>query len=232
MAHYDDVILPTKLALGSGTGPTTSTDVVFVGSGTRYANSRWSQKLRRFNIGYNVRSLADAYAILRIFEAVDGPGNSFLIRDWNDWNTTEGAMGPAGLDQASALDQPLRNTADLTFLGDGLTTTFQMVKRYTVGASAAHTRIINKPQPGTVLVAVDGVEVTEGSPTDYTVDYATGIVTLQTAPGALISPTAVAVTWGGAFHVPVAFSGDDFLTTLETYDGSAVPNIQLVEERL
>lgn len=230
MAHYDDVILPTKLALGSGTGPTTSTDVVFVGSGYRYANSRWSQKLRRFNIGYNVRSLADAYAILRIFEAVDGPGNSFLVRDWNDWNSTEGQMGPAGLDQATSLDQPLQNTADLSFLGDGTTTTFQIVKRYTVGATAAHTRTIKKPQSGTVLIAVDGVTQSEGG--DYTVDYATGIVTFTVAPGASISPTAVAVTWGGGFYVPAAFAGDEFLTTLETFDGSAVPNIELVEERL
>ncbi len=230
MAHYDDVILPTKLALGSGTGPSTSTDVVFVGSGYRYANARWSQKLRRFNIGYNVRSLADAYAILKIFEAVDGPGNSFLVRDWNDWNTTEGAMGAAGLDQATALDQPLQNTTDQTFLGDGATTTFQMVKRYTVGANAAHTRTINKPQSGSVLVAVDGATQSEGG--DYTVDYATGIVTFTSAPGAGVSPTAVAVTWGGAFRVPVSFVGDEFLSTLETFDGSAVPNIQLVEERL
>ena len=230
MAHYDDVILPTKLALGSGTGPSTSTDVVFVGSGYRYANSRWSQKLRRFNIGYNVRSLADAYGILKIFEAVDGPGNSFLVRDWNDWNSTEGAMGSTGLDQAAALDQPLQNTADLTFLGDGTTTTFQMVKRYTAGATAAHTRTIKKPQSGTILVAVDGATQSEGG--DYTVDYATGIVTFTAAPGASVSPTAVSVTWGGAFYVPVAFSGDEFLTTLETYDGSAVPNIELVEERL
>ncbi len=232
MAHYDDVIMSSKLAYGGGTGPSVSTDVVFVGSGYRYANSRWSQKLRRFNIGYNVRSLADAHAILKIFEVVDGPGNSFLIRDWNDWNTTAGRMGKGNESLITAFDHPLQNISDETFLGDGVQTTFQMVLHHTIGATASHTRVIKKPESGTIKVAVDGTEVTEGSPTDFTVDYANGIITFQAAPGASISPTATTVTWGGAFYVPVSFVSDDFLTTLETFDGSAVPNIELVEERL
>jgi uncharacterized protein (TIGR02217 family) len=224
MAHYDDVILPLGISAGTEIGPTTATDVAFTDSGYRKANQRWS------NLRYGIRTPEDAYAILKIFEAVAGPANSFLARAWNDWNTTEGRMENGGEAFVTAFDQPLRNTATGGTLGDGTTTTFQMIKRYSVGAAASHTRTLKKPQNGTVKVAVDGVEQVEG--VDFTVDYSTGIVTFVSAPGASVSPTAVPVAWGGAFYVPVAFANDDFLESLEVYDGSNPPDIPLIEERL
>jgi uncharacterized protein (TIGR02217 family) len=224
MAHFDDVILPLGISAGTEIGPTTATDVAFTDSGYRKANQRWS------NLRYGIRTPEDAYTILKIFEAVGGPANSFLARAWNDWNTTEGRMENGGEARITEFDQPLQNTATGGILGDGATTAFQMIKRYTVGATASHTRTIKKPQTGTVRVAVDGVVQAEG--VDFTVDYATGIVTFTTAPGAAVSPTAVPVTWGGAFYVPVAFMSDDFLESLEVYDGSDPPDIPLIEERL
>ncbi len=228
MAHYDDVILPTSISQGTTTGPTTATDVLHTDSGYRKANQRWSLKLRRFNLRYGMRTAADAYTILRIFEAVEGPANSFLARAWNDWNTTQGSMDFGDESKITATDQPLRNTATGLFVGDGSTRTFQMVKRYTVGATAASTRDILKPaNDGNVTVAVNSVVQTEGSPTDFTVDYATGIVTFQTAPG-----NGLSVTWGGVFYVPVAFINDDFLESLQVFHASDPPDIPLTEVRL
>ena len=230
MAHYDDVIMPRSVRFGSSSGPTTSTQVVVTGGGHRKANRRWDQHLRRFALTY-LREPEDIHAILEIFEGVDGPANSFLARDWNDWNTTAGRMKPGDEAQITAFDQPLRNTADNSFLADGATRTFQMVKRYLPG-SAGHTRVIEKPQAGTIRAAVDGVELLEGSPTDFTVNTATGIVTFQTAPGATGSPTAVPVTWGGAFHVPVAFVNDEFIQGLQSAETTELPDIPLIEVRL
>jgi uncharacterized protein (TIGR02217 family) len=232
MAHYDNVILPLSLSFGTTTGPKTSTDVSFTDSGFRKANRRWSQHLRRFNLRYAVRSPEDVYTLLKLFEAVDGPANSFLLRDWNDWNTTDGRMGDQGADFITATDQPLQNTVTAGIVGDGTTFTFQMRKDYTVGG-ATHSRTIKKPQSGTIKVAVDGVVFEEGgSPDGYSVDYATGVVTFASAPGAVGSPTGVPVTWGGAFYVPVAFEGDEFIQSLDTHDASSVPDIRLIEERL
>ncbi len=80
---------------------------------------------------------------------------------------------------------------------------------------------------------MDGIAFEEGgSPDGFSVDYATGIVTFASPPGATGSPTGVPVTWGGAFHVPVAFEGDEFIQSLDTHDASSVPDIRLIEERL
>lgn len=229
MAHYDNVILPLSLSFGTATISKTSTDVSFTDSGFRKANRRWSQHLRRFNLRYGVRSPADVHTLLKLFEAVDGPSNSFLLRDWNDWNTTDGRMEKGGDTNITATDQPLQNTVTAGIVGDGTTLTYQMRKDYTVGG-ATHSRTIKKPQSGTILVAVDAVAQTEG--VDFTVDYSTGIVSFAGAPGASGSPTGVSVTWGGAFYVPVAFAGDEFIQSLDTHDASSVPDIRLIEERI
>ncbi len=231
MAHFDNVILPPSLSFGTTTGPKTSTDVSFTDSGFRKANRRWSQHLRRFNLRYGVRSPQDVYTILKLFEAVDGPANSFLLRDWNDWNTTDGRMEKGGDSNTTATDQPLENTVTKGIVGDGTTLTYQARKDYTVGG-ASHSRTIKKPV-SPIKVAVDGVVQEEGgSPDGFTVDYSTGIVTFTTAPGASGSPTGVSVTWGGAFYVPVAFEGDEFIQSLDTHDASSVPDIRLIEERI
>ena len=218
MAHFDDVILPRSYSRGSNTGPQTSTDLVYMASGYRKANRRWAQHLRRFDIGYNVRTPADAHVILNIFEAVEGPGNSFLIRDWNDWNTTANQDEESGAAITSS-DQP---TSDL---GNDR---YQLIKVYSSG-SASHTRNIIKPANDGSLKVIGGTgDLSEG--VDFTVGYATGIITLTGSPTPAGSPSPL--RWGGKFHVPVAFVSDGFVQQLTTYKGSAVPNIELLEVRL
>ena len=232
MAHFDDVVMPNTVRFGSTSGPATSTQIAFTGGGFRKANQRWDQHLRRLTLSF-VKSVANLQAVVDIFEVMEGPANSFLTRDWGYWHTAaDKDMRPDGDAGVTAFDQPLRNTADSTFLADGTTLTFQMVKRYIKG-SATHVRVIKKPQNGTIKVGVDGVAQFEGaSPSEFEVDYSTGIVTFQTAPGSVGSPTAVAVTWGGAFYVPVAFVQDELPQTLRTRETSGLPSVPLVEVRL
>lgn len=226
MAHYDDVILPDRIAFGSRSGPSTSTQIVFTNSGFRKVNARWSQKLRKLQIGYGIRTPRDAYTVQKLFEAVGGPENSFLVKDWTDWNSTEGYMDEtSGASMITATDQPLKNTVTGEYTGDGSTTTFQMVKRYLSGSTASHERTIIKPKQGTVKVAIDGVEQGAG----FSINFATGIVTFNAAPSGSPDPE---VTWGGEFYVPVSFVSDDFLTELATFDGNSIPDVELLEERL
>jgi uncharacterized protein (TIGR02217 family) len=226
MAHYDDIILPDDIAYGSMTGPSTSTQQVFTNSGYRKVNSRWSQKLRKFQIGYGIKTPLDAYRILELFESVDGPTNTFLAKDWSDWNTSAGYMGQ-GDPPLTAFDAPLVNTVTGLSEGDGSTKTFQMYKRYTKGA-VSHLRKIQKPKSGTVLVGLNGVVQT--LTTHYSINHSTGIVTFVTAPQGG-SPSNLP-TWGGEFYVPVHFVSDDFLTSLETFNGNSVPDVELMEARL
>ena len=223
MTQFDDVILPLTISIGSSTGgPLTSTDVLRTDSGFRKANQRWDQRLHRLNLKYGVRTDNDIAVIIRIFNAMAGPANSFLARDWADWNTTAGSMADSS--QITASDQPMQNTVTGGILGDGSTTTFTARKDYTEG-SATHKRRIYKPQnDSNIVVEVDGVEVFEGG--DFTVDYSDGTFTFSVAPGA-----SETVTWGGGFYIPVAFVSDDLLQMLDLPDIRSLPDILLLEER-
>ena len=229
MTQFDDIIIPDTIALSGQTGPSTSVEQVSLSNGFRETNLLWTQKLRQLNIGYPNMKPTDAFVVLRIFEAVEGPLNSFLTKDRNDWNTTAGNMENGGESNITKDDQKMENTADQTDLGDGSTTTFKLLKDYSVGATATHRRFIIKPQNGTgdfaIKVALDGVLKTEGP--DFTVNYSTGIVTFATAPA-----NGVAPTWGGAFYVPVAFMSDDFLALLLQPGITSIPDIPLMEVRI
>jgi uncharacterized protein (TIGR02217 family) len=241
VAHYNDVILQleaasganpfgrTGVGFGSESEVSTAVDVVFVGSGYRYSNNRWSQKLRRYNIHIGPQSTLDMYSIRRIFEAVDGPANTFLFHDWADWNTTAGRMERGDQGYITNADQPMQNTVDLSYNTDGSTRTFQCGKLYSVG-SAAHFRTITKiNQNFTFVVATAGNTVS-----DYTLDADTGIVTFTGSPAPGTdggSPDQTPITWGGAFYVPVAFVDNDLGEVLRNYRANGFADIQLIEVR-
>lgn len=220
MPHYDDVIMSEKVRFSSQTGPTTSTQVIFTGGGQRKTNRRWNQKLRRLNIVY-IKPIAEIGDIAETFDVVEGPWASFLIRDWNDWNTRpDKDMRPGAETGVTDTDQPMQNTTTPTsYVGDGSTQDFQCVKRYQKG-SAIHNRIIKKPQSLGFLTALDG------TPTAGVLDTSTGIVTFTPAPGIGVVPT-----WGGTFLIPVAFVEDQLPTELRTGETSGLPSIPLIEVR-
>ena len=103
--------------------------------------------------------------------------------------------------------------------GDGVTTAFQLTKRY--GASFdPYLRPITRPVAGSVKLAVAGVEVMSG----WAVDVATGVVTFSVAPA-----VGAAVTAGFLFDVPVRFDTDRLDVELTSFDGAEAPSIPLVE---
>ena len=71
--------------------------------------------------------------------------------------------------------------------GDGRRAQFQLQKEYASGP-AAYLRPIVKPVLGTVLIAVAGEARVETI--DFTVDYATGVVTFTAPPGEGAAVTA------------------------------------------
>jgi uncharacterized protein (TIGR02217 family) len=154
--------------------------------------------------------MLDIYIIKDIFRSIDGPFGSFLIRSWDDWNTTFGLMEPGDESFITDVDAPLKNTVTGLLTGDGSTTTFQMIKEYKGGsATANHPQEIYKPQVGSVQVAVDAAAKVEG--VDYTVNYATGVVTfILGAPAVATVPT-----YGAIFYEPVGFIDDELLQSLD-----------------
>lgn len=201
---FHAVRFPLDVALGARGGPERKTDVVTLASGREQRNGRWQYSRRRYNAGYGVKSRADMAAVLAFFEERRGRLHGFLWRDGLDYSSG-GAM-PTALDQAIGT-------------GDGVTTAFQLTKRY--GASFdPYLRPITRPVAGSVKVAVAGAELMSG----WAVDVATGVVTFAVAPA-----NGAAVTAGFLFDVPVRFDTDRLDVELTSFDGAEAPAIPLVE---
>lgn len=203
---FHAIRFPLDIALGARGGPERATDIVTLASGREARNSRWAQSRRRYNAGYGIKSRADMQAVLGFFEERRGRFHAFLWRDGLDHSSASSGAAP------TPFDQPLG-------LGDGETTAFQLVKRY--GANFdPYLRPITKPVAGSVRVAVDGVELSEG----FSVDALTGRVTFPVSPA-----EGAVVTAGFVFDVPVRFDTDRLDIELSGFDAADAPVIPLIE---
>jgi uncharacterized protein (TIGR02217 family) len=210
---FHDIRFPTAISRGATGGPERRTDVVALGSGHEERNSRWADSRRTYNAGYGVKSLDDLHAVVAFFEERRGRLYGFRWKDHADFRSCPPSATPSALDQALGT-------------GDGIRTTFPLVKQY--GAlHAPWQRRIAKPVAGSVIVAVDGTPQTIG--TAVLVDAATGILIFQ--PGHIPAEDAV-VSAGFEFDVPVRFDSDKLEVSLHGFRHGAIPSIPIVEIRL
>jgi uncharacterized protein (TIGR02217 family) len=210
---FHEVRFPTEISRGAQGGPERRTDVVVLGSGFEERNARWADSRRTYNAGYGVKSLDDLHAVIAFFEERRGRLYGFRWRDHADMKSCAPGAEPSALDQVIGT-------------GDGTMSTFQLVKTYG-SAHAPWTRAIRKPEAGSVRVAVDDVEETEG--VGFSVDATTGIVTFL--PGHVPGEGA-AVTAGFSFDVPVRFDSDRLEINLQGFRHGAIPSIPVIEIRL
>ena len=201
--NFHEERLPVRLAFGSTGGVERRTEVVTLASGHERRSTPWAHGRRRYLIGAGLRSLDDMAALTGFFEARRGRLYGFRFRDFADFKScAPGAVVSAG-------DQVIGT-------GDGETAAFQLVKDY--GGLA---REIRKPVAVSVRVAADGVDV------GFAVDEATGVVTLDVAPG-----EGAVVTAGFEFDTPVRFDADRIEVTLETFEAGRMAAVPLVEVRV
>jgi uncharacterized protein (TIGR02217 family) len=205
MSAFHEVRLPLALAFGSSGGPEYVTEVTRLASGAESRNARWAGSRRRWEVaGAAVRADA-AHELVAFFEARRGRMHGFRFRDPVDWKSCAPSQGPAATDQALGI-------------GNGVTREFQLVKRY-VSGGAVRDRTITKPVEDTVLAAVDGVLTTA-----FEVDWETGVVTFDVAPG-----EDVVLTAGFEFDTPVRFDADRLDIMLVGHDAVRVVRAPLVE---
>lgn len=219
MAFHESAVFP-DLGNGSSGGPGHNTLFLEAKGGglTRYA--RWAGARRQFDAKTTVTTPEDAAEILRFYIAREGGTHGFRFKDWNDYTSTS-----YGFLTNDPLFAPVTALDQLIGTGDGTTTQFQLVKRYTDGAQT-RVRPIYKPVDGTVKVAVAGTEIVEG--TDFTVDTTTGTITLAVAP-----TLGQQVTAGFEFDCAASFGpGADALLniTIETFYQRGCPNIPIIED--
>ena len=205
---FHDIRLPDDIAFGSTGGPVFSTDVVVLASGHERRNADWAEARARYDIAMGVRGMDQLSRLIAFFRARRGRACGFRFKDWGDHKSCL----PSGT--ASPTDQAIGT-------GDGATTAFQLVKRYSSGAQS-WTRAIAKPVAGSVRIALAGAE----QPSGWSVDTTTGVVTFTAAPG-----SGLAITAGFEFDVPVRFDTDVLDVTLDLERLGSITSIPLVELR-
>lgn len=167
MSFIETPRFPEDVSYGATAGPVWQTDVARVDSGVEYRNQGWSQAGFKADVAHAARVKTLYDTLLAFFYGVQGRTHGFRYKDWNDFEATV-------------------STGVFSLL---TSTTFQMYKRYTIGALVYNRKIV-KPVSGTIAV-------TGG--TSPTVETTTGIVTVASG-----TPTA----WAGQFDVPCRFDVD------------------------
>lgn len=158
-------------------GPGFQTNVVIMNAGNEGRDQVWALERGSWDVSHAARAPVVAKQLQSFFRIAAGRANTFRFKDWTDYSAlaTEGVF---------------------TLL---TSTTFQMYKRYTFGASTYDRKIV-KPISGTI--------VTTGG-TFASIDYTTGIATMT---------SGTPLTWAGQFDCKCRFDTDQMKA--ETIDKS------------
>lgn len=210
---FDEIQFPKGIVdYGTQGGPGAKTTITEVDSGQEERVGRWGSPRHRYQVNLIDRSNADIAALRTFAIARQGSLRGFRFKDHNDFTTAADGVSAAA------------NNDVQIGVGDGTTTRFSMVKKYTSGLSTISRRIW-KPVDGTTLVAVDGTPLTAGA--QFTVDTTYGDIILGSAPS-----EGDAVTYGTEFDVPVRFGieTDEWLATVRgDVDENSVTTLGMVE---
>lgn len=224
MASYvAGVRLPVDVERGAAGGPRFNTTVLSLDSGYEKRNINWSQARGEWEVGYGLMQKfqddpdgaeTDLDHLIKVFRVMHGRAYSFRFKDWSDYEIGQ---------RNGALDID----GQVIGLGDGVTTEFQVFKRYQV-ESNTHDRTITKLVDGTVKVYKDAVLLGTG----YTVDHDTGLITFTSAPlatGGTGEGGAESLAVRCEFDCHVRFDSDDLKLSMELFNAGSWENIPLVE---
>ena len=194
-----DIQFPPRIAFNALGGPEYQTDVVVLASGHEQRNQNWAVARGQWDVAHAIKTAADKNALIAFFRVAKGRANSFRFKDWLDFEAslTEGV---------------------LTSLGGG---TYQLAKRYT-NAAGSEDRNITLPVNGTVVVKQGAVTLVSGG--DYSINYATGVLTVIGSP--MPAPTA----WSGEFDVPARFDTDRMQASIidkAVYRWESIPIVEV-----
>lgn len=171
-----DARLSNDIEVGAKRTPTYSTDVITMDSGHEVRNENWVYPLFRytFELAPGFTTDQELNDTINLFHAAGGMADTFRWLDRFDYQGVGEAVG----------------------IGTGAPALFQLFKSHTRGASTRY-RKVTLPVSGTAVIYVDGVV----QPSGWTLDYATGVLTITAALGGVI-------TADFEFDVPVRFEDD------------------------
>ena len=199
-------VFPTGIGFGSTSQSVWNRRRVSTPAGYVQSNQLFSQAKMRYDIASGIKSLDDCHELIRFFNVIQANDATVLFLDKTDYKSC------APLTTAAFNDCPLGTP-------DGVTTAFQLYKRYSAGG-LNYDRKITRPINGTMLIGKNGSAIGSG----FTINYNTGVVTFSVAP--LITDT---ITWGGHFYVPVDFQEDSLDWVLDKFRSGSLDGITLEE---
>ena len=202
MIPFDDVAYPLTLGGDAAASPEFSTSVAVTASGHEYRNALWSDARMRYDVGPGIRSEAELGTLIAFFRARYGPARGFRLRDPFDFSSAAMTGAPSASDQRIGT-------------GDGMASRFRLVKNY----GEQHRRI-TRPQPGSIRIAVGGVETAAWR---Y---EAGGWIVFDSAP-----PAGAPITAGYLFDVPVRFAEDRLDVSGVSFAAGEAPSVALIEIR-
>ena len=206
MRAFDDVLYPLALGRDAAVSPEFSTSISVTASGHERRNSHWADARLRFDAGPGIRSEEELGTLIAFFRARRGAARGFRLPDPFDFSSNAMTGTPTPADQKIGI-------------GDGLTATFQLTKRYGP-ADEPQVRPITRPRPDTVRVSVSGSEIE-----DFVLSQG-GKIVLGTAP-----PAGALIEAGFLFDVPVRFAEDRLDVTGAAFAAGEAPSVPLVEIR-
>lgn len=209
MAAFHEVRFPDDISKGSTGGPERRTDIVELVSGFEERNASQAHSKRTYDAGMGLRNVNDLHDVIEFWEARYGQLYGFRWKDWADFKSCKTKNFPTFTDQTIGV-------------GDGTTTTFQLVKNY-ISASSSYSRPIRKPVAGTVLIGKNGVAQASG----WSVDTTTGVITFTSAPA-----NGHTITAGYEFDVPVRFNASKLTVSIDAFNHGSVPQIDIKEIRV
>jgi uncharacterized protein (TIGR02217 family) len=207
MQGFDDVAFPLSIGREASVSPAFSTQIVESPSGHERRSADWADARMTFDAGPGARSEADIATLIAFFRARRGAARGFRFTDPFDDRSCALGQAPSPVDQVLGV-------------GDGVRTEFQLRRWYGVGAEAQDRRV-TRPVPGTIRVAIDGVEQVDGWS-----HAGLGIVSFDVAPD-----EGAVLTAGFRFDVPVRFAEDRIEINRATFAAGEAPSAPLVEIR-
>lgn len=198
---FMEVEFPTDYSETSVFGPTFDVIGVDADSGQVKRIPQSTEGSSQFSIEHHIRTLTQAQTVLNFFHARRGRLIGFRAKDITDFTATNEFFGT----------------------GNNILTVFQLIKVYTSGGFT-QTKIITKPISGTILLYADDSLINSG---DYTIDYTTGLVTFDIAPG-----DTVELTWTGEFDLPVRFDTDELDISVDGFEVYNVGSFGLTEIKI
>lgn len=194
---FHNILFPSQISFGALGGPAIKVQIKTNPAGREKRRKLAVNPDYAWDVAFGLQEQADLDLLLAFWHGREGRLHSFPFKDWSNYTV--------GL----TLDGESLATAQTFGTGDGFQTAFQLFRRHSDGFTITDIDI-TLPVNGTLLVFIDTVLKSEGP--DYSVDYATGIVTFASAPAG-----AEDLTFASQYHWKARFDIERFNPSLDFY---------------